>query len=137
METALDEESTSSRKFTAKARINALLAYFQETGENWQMANWTFRVSEWVVKRAGLKMDVGAALSEDISRTSQQQPRNWNSNEHQSSAVTPIPAPLGPFFSSESLFAFGDAFPDPWLQDLFGDSSYGQPDSNIVDLVQR
>ncbi|KAJ5730667.1 uncharacterized protein N7483_005175 [Penicillium malachiteum] len=121
MESALDDESKSSRRYTAKARINALLSYFEEAGENWQMAKWTFRVSEWVIKQAGLRVDEDAIISENSPKSVEPQSNDWNCGDQSTAAFSSIPAPFAPFFTSESLFAFGDAFPDPWLENLFGD----------------
>ncbi|KAJ5621651.1 hypothetical protein N7528_006434 [Penicillium herquei] len=95
-----------------------------KAGENWQMAKWTFRVSEWVVKQAGLRFDEDTITSDDLSKSVEQQPTDWSCGDQSAVAFPSIPAPFAPFFTSESLFAFEDTFPDPWLQNLFGDSSY-------------
>jgi hypothetical protein len=139
IEIALDDESSASRRFTAKAHINALLAYFQESGDNWQIANWTYKVSDWVVQRAGLKMQIDATPSASISEHAQQA-RSWSFNQDENSTSNSdglrIPAPLAPFFSNGASHGFGDVLPEHWFQDFFGDSLYSQLDNQFASFGQ-
>lgn len=133
LENALDEESTPSRKFSAKARINSLLSYFAEAGENWQMAKWTLRVSEWVVKRANLRIDLENPQATSPSNTDKENPIIGQEERNERLANLEWPVPLAPFFANESLLTFSDTIPDPWLHDLFDDGQY-QSDVNLLSL---
>lgn len=130
LETALSEECAQSRKFAAKARINSLLAYFTEAGESWQMAKWTLRVAEWVVKRADLRMDFDFARTADSLSEPNECPRTFHSDEYESSTnMNRTDLLLAPFFGSDSLFTFGETIPDHWLEDLFS-NDYQPPDTS-------
>jgi hypothetical protein len=129
IEIALDVESTASRKLTATARINALLPFFQEAGGSWRIAKWTFKVSEWVVKRAGLLMQVNPDPTNDEQHQNHRR-RDWNPGQQQdnNSQFTR----LDPSISNEVAFSIDDVLPDHWVQDFLGESLFGQLENDLL-----
>jgi hypothetical protein len=130
IEIALDVESSASRKLTATARINALLPFFQEAGETWRIAKWTYKVSEWVVKRAGLLMQVDSDQASDQHHQNHRR-RDLNSGQQQdnSSGFTR----LDPGLSNEAAsVSIDEVLPDHWVQDFLGESLFAQLDNDSL-----
>lgn len=129
IEIALDTECSPTRKLAAKARINALLPMFQDAGETWRIAKWTFKVSEWVVKRAGLLM--GDASDQANNAYNQARPRrDWNTSQQQDSGSSMLRNEPG--LTNGAPFNIDDVLPDHWLQDFLGQSLFGQLDNDTL-----
>jgi hypothetical protein len=122
IEIALDKESSVSQRLTSKAHINALLAYFRDAGNNWQIASWTYKVCDWVVKRADLKMQSDSKTFTAMEQA--QHSRDWGVDQAQTGTFSSSEVPLAPFFHNN--LAFGDTLPEHWFEDFFGESHYAQ-----------
>jgi hypothetical protein len=115
IEIALEQSSSVSQKTTAKSRIHVILSYLRDVGDNWHMARWTFRVSDWVVRRAGLVLngDTDSTGSDDVR------------GNHDISSKSPF-----------ENFTFGLDAPlsEHWIQDFLDQNFYGQLHSELLNF---
>lgn len=133
IEIALDDESTTAQKDLAKARIHATLAYFRDSSDIFPIAKWTLRVSEWVVKRAGLLMknDSGEANG----RQDELQEMNDHSIDKNGNDETSVNT-LDPMLTNESLYSVDHVFPEHWIQAYLGESFFAQLDEDFLSFQQ-
>jgi hypothetical protein len=144
-----------TEKIVAKARIHALLSYLRDVGERWCIAKWTSRVSEWVVRRAGLmftesndhgnKAESGVVITQqahqdqDQDQDRQQQSLidqgNHNHDQHPQNGNASLDQHLQ-FYDGNIPFDVNDILPDLWMQDFIGETFFGQLDEGLLMLNQ-
>lgn len=119
IELALDSSSTHPLRITAKAQIQAGLSYLRDIKENWHSAEWTLRVYEWVVKRAGLSISdgneynsMGQGTSFNTNHLSPRQDGDAAANYDQSIWIDPGSRPV------EMI----ERLPDDWMQAFLEES---------------
>lgn len=132
IEIALDTSTSFAEKMVAKARIHAILTYLDSTGDRWCIAKWTYRVSEWVVRKAGLMLSESTHgnAPEKSGRSQQRHPPAICEDEQMDSGGTHFD---DHFQMGDDAFSFDvdHVLPDQWLQDFLGETFFGQFDEGM------
>lgn len=138
IEIALDPVASYTQKLNAKARIHAMLAYLHAISSSWRMAKWTHRVSEWVVRRAGLMLKDEGEPQEEIRRRQREQHQQRHDSVHPADATSSSGGQPGvttdTFQFDTAAFDIDEALPEQWIQDFLGESFFGQLDDDLLTM---
>lgn len=128
IEIALDQTNEQANKVAAKARIHACLSYLRAMSDSWRIAKWSLRVSEWVVRRAGLALTDVATGS--ITPANGQADHGIDSGGGQQFGERINDLHTASF--DEFNFSVDDVLPDHWMQDFLGESFFNQLDDEYL-----